>query len=314
MKYLVLGGHGFIGSHLISHLLAAGQSVRCFDLPSTKPLGVFELEHPKLELVGGDFNNECDLDEALQGCNVCYHLVSTTLPKSSNSNPVFDIRTNLVGTVQLLQLCIKNGVRKIVFVSSGGTVYGTPKYTPITEDHPVNPICSYGITKLAIEKYLEMFRLLHGLDYTVLRLANPYGEFQRTHASQGAVAVFLGKALRGEPIEIWGDGSVIRDYIHISDVTRALYLAAKTPDNAHRVFNIGSGVGKDLNTLLMVIEEVMGRSLSVLYDEARGFDVPVSVLDIGLADKFLGWRPQIGFSDGVNQFHEWLTKDKERLE
>jgi len=313
VKYLVLGGHGFIGSHLVSLLLESGQNVRCFDLPSTTPLGVFRLDHPNLELSMGDFTNECDLDEALRDCDVCYHLVSTTLPKSSNLNPLFDIRTNLIGTVQMLQLCVKHGVRKVVFVSSGGTVYGAPEFSPITENHPANPICSYGITKLAIEKYLEMFRLLHGLDYTVLRLANPYGEFQRTHASQGAVAVFLGRALRGETIEIWGDGSVVRDYVHISDVTKALFSASQVSDSAHRVFNIGSGVGRDLNKLVDVIGRVMGHPLSIKYEAGRGFDVPVSTLDIGLANKALGWRPEIEFSQGVAQFYGWLAEDVKRL-
>src|SRR5262249_42060795 len=142
----------------------------------------------------------------LEGCQTCFHLVSTTLPKSSNADPVFDVESNVLATIRLLTQAIQTGLKKVVFVSSGGTVYGVPKQIPILETHATDPMCSYGITKLSIEKYLHLFHVLHGLDYTVLRLSNPFGEGQRVHASQGAVAVFLGKVLRGETVEIWGDG------------------------------------------------------------------------------------------------------------
>ena len=156
----------------------------------------------------GDFTSDSDVASAVIGCDVCFHLISTTLPKSSNLDPVFDIETNLMGTVRLLNQVVKSGVGKVIFLSSGGTVYGPPQEIPIVETHPTNPICSYGITKLAIEKYLELFYQLHGVDYTVLRLSNPFGERQRIESSQGAVAVFLGKALRGEKIEIWGGENI----------------------------------------------------------------------------------------------------------
>jgi UDP-glucose 4-epimerase len=248
-RCLVLGGRGFIGSHLVDALLIRGFSVRCFDRPHVIPLGDAHLTNSNFELCEGDFASETDVAEALEGCDVCYHLVSTTLPKSSNADPIFDVETNVLGTVRLLTHAVKAGMKKVIFVSSGGTVYGVPTRTPIPEEHPTDPICSYGITKLAIEKYLGLFKQLHGLDYTVLRLANPYGERQRTYASQGAVAVFLGKVLRGESVEIWGDGSVVRDYIHIADVVDALLVALEQTGNEH-VFNIGAGRGHSLNEVL----------------------------------------------------------------
>lgn len=310
---LVLGGRGFIGSHLVDALLAAGHRVRCFDRPNVKRLdepssvGVNPLGN--FELFEGDLGNDADIAQALTGCDVCFHLISTTLPQSSNADPVFDIESNLIGTLRLLKRAVQAKVGKIVFVSSGGTVYGIPQHTPINERHPTNPLCSYGIAKLAIEKYLHLFRELHGLNYTILRLANPFGERQRTHASQGAVAVFVGKALRGETIDIWGDGTVIRDYIHIADVASAL-LAAMDHDEANDVFNIGSGQGLSLNDILDAIESVTGHPTQRNYLPGRTFDVPVNYLDISHARRHLGWTPTVSFAEGLRRFVAWVKQNE----
>ncbi|RON16998.1 NAD-dependent epimerase [Pseudomonas frederiksbergensis] len=308
VRSLVLGGRGFIGTHLIDALLDQGHAVRCFDRPNVVALGDTHAKHPGFELYEGDFTSEADISEALQDCDICYHLVSTTLPKSSNADPVFDVESNLVATIRLLTLALKAGVKKVIFVSSGGTVYGDPIQVPIPETHATDPVCSYGIAKLAIEKYLALFHRLHGLDYTVLRLANPFGEGQRTHASQGAVAVFLGKVLRDEPIEIWGDGSVVRDYIHVADVVQAL-LVALEPSRQEHVFNIGSGYGHSLNEVLDTIEKITGRVANRKYLSGRGFDVPVSVLNIDRAKHALGWAPTVSFEQGVEQFSMWLLEN-----
>lgn len=306
-RCLVLGGRGFIGSHLVDALLDAGYFVRCFDRPHVVPLGDTHLTNPNFELYEGDFASEIVIAEALMDCDICYHLVSTTLPKTSNADPVFDVESNLLGTIRLLNYAVNAGVKKIIYVSSGGTVYGVPAQIPIPETHPTEPTCSYGITKLAIEKYLALFRQLHGLDYTVLRIANPYGERQRIHSSQGAVAVFLGKVLRNEPIEIWGDGSVVRDYIYISDVVDAL-LAVIDPIENEYVFNIGSDRGLSLNEVLMQIESVTGKAAIRRYMPSRIFDVPKNVLSIERANNFIGWSPKVDFEQGTSRFADWLLQ------
>jgi UDP-glucose 4-epimerase len=311
VRCLVLGGLGFIGSHLIDALLARGHHVRCFDRPHVQPLEHQHAMHPLFERCEGDFASEADVARAVEGCSVCFHLVSTTLPQSSNADPVFDVESNVVGTLSLLKHAVRSGMKKIVFVSSGGTVYGTPLETPIPESHPTQPVCSYGITKLAIEKYLHLYHHLHGLDYAVLRLANPYGERQRTHASQGAVAVFTGKVLRGEVIEIWGDGSVVRDYIYIEDVVEAL-LKAMQLEGPERVFNIGSGRGSSLNDLLAAIELATGLRAERRYQQARVFDVPVSVLSIARARCYLGWEPAVPFDAGLARYVAWLRQVSDR--
>jgi len=304
-RCLVLGGKGFIGSNLVLALSSAGFQVRSFDRPLLPSIAKGGPNAGNIEEMDGDFSREADIERAVQGCDVCFHLVSTTLPKSSNLDPAFDVETNVLGTLRLLDHAVRAGVKKVIFVSSGGTVYGVPRKVPIDEDHPTDPICSYGITKLAIEKYLRLYWELHGLDYVVLRVSNPYGERQRTHASQGAVAVFLGKILRGEPIEIWGDGSVVRDYIHISDVVSALCCATKYR-GAERVLNIGSGRGVSLNELLGAIESATGATPRCVYADKRPFDVPVSVLSIARARRELEWTPLVDLPEGVARTVAWL--------
>lgn len=311
MKCLILGGGGFLGSHLSEALLAQGFTVRIFDRPNLYHFKSYQ-GNDAVEWVEGDFVNREHVAHAVRGCDIIYHLVSTTLPRSSNENPAYDVETNVIGTLHLLEAAQKNRVRKIIFVSSGGTVYGVPQEIPIKESHPTEPICSYGIGKLAIEKYLNLFHVLHGMEYCVLRLANPFGERQRVATAQGAVAVFLDKALRNQVIEIWGDGSVIRDYFHVSDAVSAM-TKALAYEGSSRIFNIGSGVGQSLNEILDAIENLLGASVKRSYLPARAFDVPVSVLDISKAAETLSWKPQMSFAEGLSRTARWLESNDDSL-
>lgn len=291
---LVTGGAGFIGSNLIRALLDAGHHVRCLDLHPPA------ITHGNLEWIEGNFTHVERICEALNGCNVVYHLASATIPKTSNDDPVFDIHNNLVGTVQLLQRAVEKNVRKLVFASSGGTVYGPPTTLPVPESSKTQPLCSYGIVKLAIEKYLLMFHQLYGLETCTLRLANPYGANQRPDTGQGVIAAFCHKALAGQPIEIWGDGSVIRDYIHITDVVAAML---KTLDSncGGTVLNVGSGKGASLNDIITHIETACGHPIDRIYKASRPFDVPAIYLDVRLAQATLGWSPSTNLQDGIKQ-------------
>jgi UDP-glucose 4-epimerase len=307
MKCLILGGGGFLGSHLSEALLAQGHAVRIFDRPNLFRFKSFQSDEA-VEWVEGDFTNREHVAHAVSGCDIIYHLVSTTLPRSSNENPAYDVETNVIGTLHLLEVSRKNKIKKLIFVSSGGTVYGIPQAVPIKESHPTDPICAYGISKLAIEKYINLFHLLYGMEYCILRLANPFGERQRIAVAQGAVAVFLDKALRNEEIEIWGDGSVIRDYFHVSDAVSALTKALAYEGNS-RIFNIGSGVGQSLNEILDAIETLLGVAVKRSYWPARTFDVPVSVLDISKATELLNWKPQMPFAEGLYRTAQWLRNN-----
>lgn len=285
---LVLGGAGFIGSHLVDGLKAAGHRVSVFDRPR-------------------EFLDPADLERALPGAEIVFHLISTTVPKDSNDDPALDIESNIAGTARLLELCRTHRPRRLVFISSGGTVYGVPRATPIAETHPTDPISSYGIHKLAIEKYLRLAHVLYGLEYRILRVSNAYGERQRTDKAQGAVAVFLERALRGEPIQIWGDGSVVRDYVYVGDIVRA-FLAVLDYRGERRVFNIGSGVGVSLNHLVEEIGTVIGRRLAVQYTPARRFDVAANVLDTSAAREHLGWSAAMPLREGLRRTYDWMRR------
>ena len=305
MRCLVLGGGGFIGKHLCEGLLKAGYKVRVLERPHLDMEDYLWLKS-QLEWVEGDFTNPVDIVPALDGCNWVFHLISTTLPKTSNENPVYDLESNVGSTLRLLDLIIRNkSVQKLIYVSSGGTVYGVPETTPIPESHPTNPICAYGISKLAVEKFLELYHLLHGINYAVLRLANPFGEYQRVHASQGAIPVFLHKAINNEPIEIWGDGTITRDYVYIGDVIRAM-LRVMQHDGEQRLFNIGSGIGTSINDLIQVMEILLERPVLCRFLPERRFDVPVNILDITRARTVLDWTPQVGLQEGMARMLAYL--------
>ena len=307
-RCLVLGGGGFLGGHIVEALQDEGFLVRVFDcVPRRATAARIDATTDWCE---GDFGNRGDVAAALKDCDVAFHLVATTLPRSSNEDPIHDLESNLVPTVRFIAAAVESGVKKVVFASSGGTVYGIPKTVPIAENHPTQPLCSYGIHKLAIEQYLHLYHSLHGLSYCVLRLANPFGERQRGDASQGAVAVFLDQALRGEEITVWGDGCAVRDYVYVGDVARAFCLAA-THESATGVFNVGSGKGHSVNDLLAAIESLLGRAVRRRYSLGRAFDVPVNVLDIGLAGLALGWQPLVTFQTGLERTLRWLQASKQ---
>lgn len=297
MKIAIFGGGGFIGSTIADRLLLDGHSLRVFERPRIEPYREFSAAED-VEWMTGDLMSTHDVGAALDGVDAVMHLVSTTLPKSSNDDPIYDVQSNLVATLQLLNLMVAKGVGKIVFISSGGTVYGNPCYLPIDEKHPTDPLVSYGITKLAIEKYLQIYQAMHGIKANILRVSNPFGDRQRIETAQGAVAAFLSRALRGLPIEVWGDGSVARDYLYVGDVAEAFALAVAY-NGAHSVFNISSGKGTSLNEVIRLIEQVTGVQLQRENRPGRAFDVPVSVLDNALALRELGWSPKVSLEDGI---------------
>lgn len=304
MKIVVFGGGGFIGSAIADQLLAQGHGLRIFERPRIEPYRKFA-EHEQVEWVTGDFTSAHDVRAAVEGVDAVMHLVSTTLPKNSNDDPVYDVQSNVLSTLNLLNAMEAEGVKKLVFISSGGTVYGNPVYSPIDEKHPTEPLVSYGITKLAIEKYLHIYQRQHGIRSVTLRVANPYGERQRVETAQGAVGVFLHRALRNAPIEIWGDGTVTRDYIYVGDVADA-FVRALNYDGPHRVFNISSGTGTSLNQLIEMLEAALGQPVARKFLPGRPFDVPVSVLCNQLAKTELGWSPSVDMRSGIARTAQWM--------
>jgi UDP-glucose 4-epimerase len=302
MRILVLGGSGFLGSHIVDKFLAEKHDVAVYDLYPER----FRRSPAGIKFHIGDFGNVGALDELIAtGFDAIIHCVSTTTPKSSNESPEFDIQSNVIGTLYLLDLCVKHKVGKLIFMSSGGTVYGNiGNKDMVDETHSVRPMCSYGVSKLTIEHYLDVYKHLRGLDYVALRLSNPYGERQSPLRALGALTVFLHKTLKRESVEIWGDGSVTRDFIYVGDVAAAVYLATVNPISG--VFNVGTGTGLSLRDILARIHDVVGVEPSVTWLASRSFDVPRIVLDANKLRSATNWSTVTSIRDGVGITSDWL--------
>lgn len=299
---VVLGAGGFIGTNLCRALGKCAGSVSAFGRRHEPDVGLLACPW-----ISGDFNDAALLGSVVEGRDVVYHLVNSSTPASANADMMADLRENVEGTLRLLEACRLGGVRRVVFVSSGGTVYGVPKVIPTPESAPTDPITAYGISKLAIEKYLALYERMYGLEYRVLRVANPYGPFQIARKGQGVISAFIESALKGRAIDVWGDGSIIRDYVFIDDVVDALLLAA-THDGHGRIFNIGSGEGRSLKRVLASVAKFTESDVEIRFGAARSVDVPVSVLDNSFAARNLGWRPATSFDDGIVATIAWMNE------
>src|SRR5271155_318351 len=253
---IVLGGGGFIGTNLCRRLATMGYRVRAFGRRCLFPDDLQGVEWHQ-----GDFTDAGSVAAAIQSFDIVFHLIHATMPQAAELDIAGDLQSNVVPSIALLDLCRRLAVKRVVFVSSGGTVYGCPQQIPTPETAPTQPICAYGISKLAIEKFLALYEHLHGLDYRVLRIANAFGPFQTTLKNQGVIAALIARALNGEEIEIWGDGSVVRDFVFVDDVVDALARAAAGDHGGERIFNIGSGRGHSLREVIATIERLLETEL-----------------------------------------------------
>lgn len=262
---------------------------------------------PRMELLTGDFACEETVAAAVRGHDVVFHLVGTSLPATSNRDPAGDLIASVAPTVRLLDICRRHGVRTVVFASSGGTVYGIPRTVPIPESAPTDPITAYGVAKLAIEKYLRLYHHLYGLDYRILRISNPYGRHQPFERGQGLVATAIHRLLRHQPVEVWGDGSAVRDYIHVDDVASA-FIQAVTYSGPHKLMNVGSGVGRSVNQLIDDVKAAIAEPglPEIVYRPGRPSDVPANILDIALIQKETGWRPAVEWQHGLRDTIGWM--------
>ena len=304
-RALVVGGNGFIGAHLVQKLVETGWDVTVlhkYEQPRYSKMPV------PVRFLRGDLTQESLLAEAVAGQDVVFHLLWTTtaIHEVANRDPAADVQANLLPTIHLIEACRAAGVGRLLFTSSGGTVYGRTQVAPIPEDHPNNPVNAYGVSKLAVEKYLQMFHHLHDLDFAIFRPSVPYGPYQNPLARQGAVAVFLYRVAKGLPLTIWGDGSVTRDYFYISDLVDALILGSQQALNEQRIFNLGGAEEVSLNHLIDLVEETVGQKAIVEYQPARDFDAPRVLLDTNRAQTVLGWQPKVLMKDGLAKTWEWM--------
>lgn len=302
LRCIVMGGGGFMGTNLCLELARRGARVQAFDRACAM---MPACEH--VTRLNGDFGDPLAISRAIIGNDVVFHLVGTSLPASSNADPIADLKTGAINTLKMLDICRMSGVKRVIFASSGGTVYGVPQSFPIREDHPTEPICAYGISKLAIEKYLALYKHLYGLDFIALRIANPYGPYQVAAKQQGVVAAMLARALNGTPFEFWGTGSIVRDFVHVADVVEAM-IASIFYEGQFRVFNVGSGIGRSIDEVATDIEHLFvdPKKVRRIYREARCSDVPVNILDIGLVKREMNWSPKVEWQEGLKDTADWM--------
>lgn len=295
---LILGGTGFIGSHLAKHLAERGDDVLAIGKRPVPELNASGVQYRQLDLYACP---QSVLDELLATADVVHHLAWSSFAATAETDPDQDLRANVGFTVRLLQSARLTDTR-VVFCSSGGTVYGHSHEATIGEDHPLRPITAYGAGKLAAEIYADLYQRAHGLDVRVARLANPYGTGQFPGRIQGVLSRFVLQAIAGGELEIWGDGSVVRDYLHVDDAVRALSRLADAPREqvgAAPVFNIGSGHGTSLNELVSLLRGMLAIPIPVRYSPGRRIDVSHNVLSIERAATILNWRPKLSLLDGV---------------
>jgi UDP-glucose 4-epimerase len=308
-RHLILGGVGFIGRHVALQLIREGHDVLLASrnpLPQKLPAELKANVRWQFVDIGS-----ADWDSLVAQVDVVHHYAWGSLPASANANPGGDLRTNVGATIDLLDALQRRGSGRIIYASSGGTVYGKLLKTPVPEDHPVAPINAYGAGKATAEIYLSMYRAMHSIDCRIARIANPYGAGQNLSHGQGAVTTFCNHALSEEPITIWGTGEVVRDYVYITDVAAFLVMLAAAPRHNEFIFNVGSGDGISLNHIVKQLEVQLARKVKVKYMDPRPIDVPISVLSIERAQRVLGWSPVVSFNEGILRTIDGLRRQSE---
>ena len=308
MRIVLLGATGFIGTNLTrklaedpdNEIIVVGRNKAHF-----ADIGNCAFEN--VSFLRSDLDVDSNFDKLLEKAEVVYHLLSSTVPTTSNKHIPDELKANVLLSANMFEACVHQGVKKVVFLSSGGTVYGKEANCPIVEETPTKPITSYGVQKITIEKLLYLYSYLYHLDYRVIRLSNPYGPYQRPNGVLGAVTTFTYKALRGEEIQVYGDGSVVRDFIFIDDAIRGI-MNIVSGEAPHRVFNLGCGYGTSIKTVLDTIEKALGMELKVNYMESRAVDVPINYLDISRYENAFGKLNPVSLETGVRLTADFMRK------
>ena len=314
-KILVTGGAGFIGSNVVDALIDNEHEVVVMDNLST---GFQKNVNPKATFYNVDI---CDADKVqqifkLEKPEFVNHHAAQIDVRRSTREPTFDAECNIIGSLNLIMQSVATGVKKFVYASTGGAIYGEPKYLPVDENHSINPISQYGISKHAVEHYLYLYFVNHGLRYAVLRYANVYGPRQDPHGEAGVIAIFTQKMLSNQQPTIFGDGSQTRDYTFVSDIVEANILGLEKGDNA--IYNIGTGIQISVQQIFDVLKTILNQEAreKPIYGDERIGEIQHICLDATKAEKELGWIPKIDFHQGLEQTVEYyrLTNDAKIVE
>ncbi|WP_242396870.1 NAD-dependent epimerase/dehydratase family protein [Clostridium butyricum] len=301
-KCILFGGGGFIGKNLAFALNDQGYDVTIYDVYVRKAFSEDEIK--EFKIIEKNYFDDNELEKSIAGNDVIIHLISSVNPAKSMIEPSKCYSNDLIKTIELLDAAKENNISKVVFISSGGTVYGNYEAESYSEDMPNNPINHYGIMKLSIEKIMLMYNSLYNMNNVILRVSNPYGRGQNPKNKLGAISVFTQEILDGNTIHIYGDGETVRDYIYIDDVIGAIEKAInyKVTSQITPVFNVGSGIGTTLNQLLKYISSILNKEYTVEYVHSRGIDVHRSVLNIDKSKKELGMDIKHDVKEGIASY------------
>lgn len=309
MKIIVTGGAGFIGSSVADRFIREGHKVTVIDNLST---GVESNVNRKARFFKVDIRSAV-IDKIFQKVKpdvLCHHAAQIDVRKSTD-DPIFDADVNILGSLNLLKACVKQKVKKVIFASTGGAIYGEQDYFPADEKHPARPLCPYGVAKLTIEKYLHFYREIHGLAYVSLRYANVYGPRQNPFGEAGVVAIFAERLLSGKKAVIFGDGKRTRDFVFVDDVVEANLLALDYPKSD--IFNIGTGIETDINSIFRTLKRETGSKQKEIHAPPKPGEQDRSVLDCSRAGKFLRWNPKCKPSEGMATTVEFFQKTKRQV-
>jgi len=302
VRILVTGGAGFIGSHVVDRFVALGHEVAVLDNLST---GRRDFVNPRAHFELADLTDAPAVERLVAAWKpeIVDHHAAQIDVRRSVADPLFDATTNVLGGIGLLEACRRHQVRKLIYASTGGALYGEGRELPATEDHPINPESPYGASKHALEHYLYLWKLLHGLDYTVLRYGNVFGPRQNPHGEAGVNAIFIGLMLHGRRPRVFGDGEALRDYVYIDDVVEANVLALER--GGGEMVNIGTGVGISVNHIVRELRSILGFAEEAIHEPPRPGEVQRIYLDAGRARRVLGWTPQTPFRAGLERTVAW---------
>lgn len=309
MKVLVTGGAGFIGSHVVDAFIEAGHEVVVVDDLST---GRASNLNPKARFYQMDIRDQALLEVfKRERPEVVDHHAAQMDVRKSVADPLFDADVNVRGSINLLECARQTKVRKVVYISTGGAVYGEPEYLPCDEKHPINPICQYGISKHTVEHYLFTYKYLYGLDYTVLRYPNVFGPRQNPAGEAGVIAIFTGKMIKDEPITIFGSGEQERDFVFVADCAKANVMAASAGDG--KIYNIGTGQGTSVNLIFSRLKDIIDYYPDAVYAPAKAGETFKICLDSNRIRSELGWSPSFNLNEGLARTVEYFRQSEQTL-
>ncbi len=309
MKILVTGGAGFIGSHVVDLMIEAGHDVVVVDNLST---GRMTNLNPKAKFYQVDIRTpELEHVFEVEHPEVVDHHAAQMDVRRSVADPIYDANINVLGSLNVLNMAVKYKVRKMIYISSGGAVYGEPEYLPCDENHPIKPLCPYGATKYMVELYLYMYQQTYGLDYSIIRYPNVYGPRQDPGGEAGVVAIFTGAMLKGRPVMINGTGEQMRDFVYVGDCARANLMLLN--QGSGRVYNLGYGVGTTINQIYDTLKMITSYPLPAKHAEAKAGETFRIYSDATRAKEELGWQPSVNLEAGLRKTVDYF-KTKELAE